>query len=88
LQHGFPTEQANCVDNNRDRDCGIGLVYRCYSSSFNVAGGCTALIKRSLVYHAYEKPFKELQTVEIWKGLDIKTLVFNQICCKRVCITI
>ena len=32
--------------------------------------------------------FKELQTVEIWKGLDIKTLAFNQICSKSVCFTI
>jgi hypothetical protein len=63
LQHGFPTEQANCVDNNRDRACGIGLVYRCYSCSFNMPDGCTALIKRRLVYHAYGKPFKEQQTV-------------------------
>ena len=53
-----------------------------------MAGGCTALIKRSLVFHAYEKLFKELQTAEIWKGLDIKTSVFNQICSKNVYFTI
>ena len=33
--------------------------------SFNVAGGCTALVKSSLVFHAYEKLFKELLTTEI-----------------------
>jgi hypothetical protein len=60
LQHGFPTEQPNCVDNSSDTACGVGRVYRCHWCSFDVAGGCTALIKKSLVYHAYEKVFKEL----------------------------
>jgi len=59
LQQGFPTEQANCVDNsNRDTACGVSLVYRCYSCSFNMAGGRTTLIERSLMYHAFEKLLK------------------------------
>jgi len=53
-----------------------------------MAGGCTALIKRSLVFDAYEKLLKELQTAEIWKGIDIKTSVFSQICSKNVYFTI
>jgi len=44
--------------------CGVGLVYRWYSCCCNVAGGCTTLIERSLVCHAYEKLLKELQTEE------------------------
>jgi hypothetical protein len=62
LQQGFPTGQANCVDNSSDTACGVGRVCRCHPCSFNVAGACTALIKRSLVYHAYEKLFKVLRT--------------------------
>jgi hypothetical protein len=60
LQQDFLTGQANCVANSSDRACGVGRVYRCHSCSFNVAGGCTTLIKGSLVYHAYEKIFKRV----------------------------
>jgi hypothetical protein len=65
LQQDFPTGQANCAANSSDTAGGVGSVYRCHSCFFNVAGGCTTLIKGSLVFHAYEKLFKELRTTEI-----------------------
>jgi hypothetical protein len=45
LQQGFPTGQANCVDNSSDTAYGVVRVYRCHPCSFNMAGGCTTLIK-------------------------------------------
>jgi hypothetical protein len=65
LQQGFPTGHANCIDSSSDTACGVGRVYRCCSLFYNVAGGCTTLIKRSFVCHVYEQLLQELQKSEL-----------------------
>jgi hypothetical protein len=70
LQQVFPTEQANLKDSSSDTAFDAGRVYCCHSCSFNMAVGCTSLIKRSLVYHAYEKLKKD-------KSQNCKTNVFE-----------
>jgi hypothetical protein len=59
LQQVFPIEQATFIENNSNTACGVDRFSSSNSISFNVPGGCTTLIKRSLVYHAYGQPFKE-----------------------------
>jgi menaquinone-dependent protoporphyrinogen IX oxidase len=61
----FPQSEQTALTTTAVTACGVRLVYRCYSCCCNMAGGCTALIKRSLVYHASERLFKELQSTEI-----------------------
>jgi len=48
-----------------DADLGVGCLYRRVSCFNDVAGRCTTLIKRNVVYHSYEKPLKERQTSEL-----------------------
>jgi len=59
LRHGFPAKQAICIEHSCDTACDVRLVYRGYSSFYKLPSGCTTLIKRSLVHHAYEHRFKE-----------------------------
>jgi hypothetical protein len=55
----FPAEQAASIEKDSDTACGADRVESSNSVSCNVPGGCTTLIKISLVYHAYEQLFKE-----------------------------
>jgi hypothetical protein len=58
----FQQSKQTALTTAATQACGVGRVYHCHCCYFDVAGGCTALIKRSLVYHAYKKVFKELRT--------------------------
>jgi len=61
LQRGFPAEQAICTEQSCDTACDVRPVYLYYSFFSTLPCGCTTLIKRSLVHHAYEQRFKERQ---------------------------
>jgi len=48
-----------------DADLGLGCRMAAFAVSMTWQGRCTTLIKRNVVYHAYEKPLKERQTSEL-----------------------
>jgi hypothetical protein len=58
LQHGFPAEQAIRIAHNCDTACAFVVCIGAIPASL-LPGGCTTLIKRSLVHNAYEQRFKE-----------------------------